>query len=79
MMTSVYVISEGYFEYEAAHGTVQNITTVISREKKLPRLPLQRSLHGQVLSEGELDGNAALADFAGKTGKSILTLSKAEK
>ena len=47
---------------------------VILREKKHPQTLLQRSLHGQELSakRGELDGNEALADFAGKLEKATL-------
>ena len=40
MMTSVLVSPDGIYEYEAAHGTVQNTITGTSRAKK----PLQTQL-----------------------------------
>ena len=49
MMTSVLVSPHGYFEYEAAHGTVQrHYYKHISRVKRHLQTQLQLSMHGQV-------------------------------
>ena len=56
MMTSVLVSPSGVYEYEAAHGTVQRhyyIATIFAWT-------------GALRKRGELDGNDALAAFAGK-------------
>lgn len=48
MMTSVLVSPDGYYEYEAAHGTVRVITIITSKERKLQQILLQQFLRGQV-------------------------------
>ena len=49
MMTSVLVSPDGNYEYEAAHGTVQDITTSILKGKRLQPIPWLHCLHGQEL------------------------------
>ena len=68
MMTSVLVSPHGYYEYEAAHGTVQR-----HYYKHLEGLPTSTNSvatifawSGALRKRGELDGNAELMAFADK-------------
>ena len=48
MMTSVLVSPEGYYEYEAAHGTVQrHYYKHLKGEETSDKTQWQRFLHGQ--------------------------------
>ena len=48
MMTSVLVSPDGYYEYEAAHGTVQrHYYKHLQKVRKHPRTLLQPFLHGR--------------------------------
>ena len=52
MMTSVLVSPDGYYEYEAAHGTVQrHYYKHLKGEGRHLQTQLQQSSHGQELSE----------------------------
>ena len=75
MMTSVLVSPHGYFEYEAAHGTVQrHYYKHLKGEETTPRTLWRRSSPGPERSgkRGELDGNQALMDFADKLERAAL-------
>ena len=47
MMTSVLVSPQGYYEYEAAHGTVQRHYYKHLKVRRHPQTLSQRFLHGQ--------------------------------
>ena len=70
MMTSVLVSPQGYYEYEAAHGTVQRHYYRHLEGKETYKF---RSNHlawtGALRKRGELDGSQEL-DFADKSGES---------
>ena len=73
MMTSVLVSPDGCFEYEAAHGTVTDHFYRYRRGEKVSTNPLATiaAWSGALKKRGELDGNAALMQFAellGRTG-----------
>ena len=74
MMTSVLVSPKGYFEYEAAHGTVQRhyYRHLEGKETSTNSVATIFAWTGALRKRGELDGNAALADFAGKLEKATL-------
>lgn len=68
MMTSVLVSPEGVFEYEAAHGTVQRHYYRHLKGERTSTNPVATifAWTGALRKRGELDGLAALADFAGR-------------
>ena len=74
MMTSVLVSPHGYYEYEAAHGTVQRhyYKHLKGEETSTNSVATIFAWTGALRKRGELDGNEALADFAGKLEKATL-------
>lgn len=68
MMTSVLVSPEGYYEYEAAHGTVQRhyYKHLAGEETSTNSVATIFAWTGALRKRGELDGNKALMDFADK-------------
>ena len=77
MMTSVLVSPQGFFEYEAAHGTVQRhyYKHLKGEETSTNSVATIFAWTGALKKRGELDGNDALVDFAAKLEKAcILTI-----
>ena len=74
MMTSVLVSPYGYFEYEAAHGTVTRHYYRYLKGEETSTNPVATifAWTGALKKRGELDGNAALAEFASKLEKATL-------
>ena len=74
MMTSVLVSPKGYYEYEAAHGTVQRhyYKHLAGEETSTNPVATIFAWTGALRKRGELDGNDALIDFAGKLEKATL-------
>lgn len=68
MMTSVLVSPEGYFEYEAAHGTVQRHYYKYLKGEKTSTNPVATifAWTGALKKRGELDRIAGLVEFSGK-------------
>ncbi len=68
MMTSVLVSPEGYYEYEAAHGTVQRhyYKHLKGEETSTNSVATIFAWTGALRKRGELDGNQPLSDFADK-------------
>ncbi|MCL1815912.1 MAG: NADP-dependent isocitrate dehydrogenase [Treponema sp.] len=68
MMTSVLVSPSGVFEYEAAHGTVQQHYYRWKKGEKTSTNPVALifAWTGALAKRAELDGTPALADFAKK-------------
>ena len=68
MMTSVLVSPEGYYEYEAAHGTVQRhyYKYLAGEETSTNSVATIFAWTGALRKRGELDGNQALMDFSDK-------------
>ena len=66
MMTSVLVSPDGYFEYEAAHGTVQRhyYKHLKGEETSTNSVATIFAWSGALRKRGELDGNKGLQDFA---------------
>lgn len=66
MMTSVLVSPDGYFEYEAAHGTVQRhyYKHLKGEETSTNSVATIFAWTGALRKRGELDGNAELVRFA---------------
>ena len=66
MMTSVLVSPEGYYEYEAAHGTVQRhyYKHLKGEETSTNSVATIFAWTGALRKRGELDGNAELMKFA---------------
>ena len=66
MMTSVLVSPDGYYEYEAAHGTVQRYyyNLLNGEESSSNSVSTFFALCGFFRKRGELDGNKELQDFA---------------
>lgn len=71
MMTSILVSPDGCFEYEAAHGTVTDHFYRYRRGEKVSTNPLATiaAWSGALKKRGELDGNAALMQFAELLGR----------
>ena len=71
MMTSVLVSPDGCFEYEAAHGTVTDHFYRYRRGEKVSTNPLATiaAWSGALKKRSELDGNAALMQFAELLGR----------
>ena len=75
MMTSVLVSPDGYYEYEAAHGTVQrhyynHLKGDVTSTNSVATI---FAWTGALRKRGELDGNEALMDFADKLEKACIT------
>ncbi len=68
MMTSVLVSPEGYYEYEAAHGTVQRhyYKHLKGEETSTNSVATIFAWTGALRKRGELDQNQALCEFADK-------------
>lgn len=68
MMTSVLVSPDGYYEYEAAHGTVQRhyYKHLKGEETSTNSVATIFAWTGALRKRGELDGIQALAEFADK-------------
>jgi isocitrate dehydrogenase len=66
MMTSVLVSPEGHYEYEAAHGTVTRhyYKHLNGEETSTNSMATLFAWSGALKKRGEMDGNAALVDFA---------------
>jgi isocitrate dehydrogenase len=77
MMTSVLVSPEGYYEYEAAHGTVQRhyYNHLKGQETSTNSMATLFAWTGALRKRGELDSNEELVAFANKLEKaSIATI-----
>jgi isocitrate dehydrogenase len=74
MMTSVLVSPSGVFEYEAAHGTVQQHYYRWKKGEKTSTNPtaLIFAWTGALAKRAELDGTPELADFAKRLEKAVL-------
>ncbi len=68
MMTSVLVSPDGYYEYEAAHGTVQRhyYKHLEGEETSTNSVATIFAWSGALRKRGELDGNSELMNFADK-------------
>jgi isocitrate dehydrogenase len=66
MMTSVLVSPEGYYEYEAAHGTVQRhyYNHLEGKETSTNSIATIFAWSGALRKRGELDNNKELIEFA---------------
>ena len=71
MMTSVLVSPEGYYEYEAAHGTVQRhyYKHLKGEETSTNSVATIFAWTGALRKRGELDGNQELDGFCRQAGK----------
>lgn len=74
MMTSVLVSPEGYYEYEAAHGTVQRhyYKHLKGEETSTNSVATIFAWTGALKKRGELDGNKELTAFAEKLEQATL-------
>ncbi len=74
MMTSVLVSPEGYYEYEAAHGTVQRhyYKHLAGEETSTNSVATIFAWSGALRKRGELDGNKELAAFADRLEQATL-------
>ena len=74
MMTSVLVSPEGYYEYEAAHGTVQRhyYKHLAGEETSTNSVATIFAWSGALRKRGELDGNPELMAFADKLEQATL-------
>lgn len=74
MMTSVLVSPEGYYEYEAAHGTVQRhyYNHLEGKETSTNSIATIFAWSGALRKRGELDGNEALVKFANNLEKASI-------
>lgn len=74
MMTSVLVSPEGFFEYEAAHGTVQRhyYKHLKGEETSTNSVATIFAWTGALCKRGELDGNNELMEFADKLEKATV-------
>lgn len=68
MMTSVLVSPNGYFEYEASHGTVQKHYYKYLKGEKTSTNPMATifAWTGALRKRGEIDGNLDLVSFSNK-------------
>lgn len=75
MMTSVLVSPKGYYEYEAAHGTVQRhyYRYLEGKETSTNSVATIFAWTGALRKRGEIDGNQDLMDFADKLEKATLS------
>lgn len=79
MMTSVLVSPQGYYEYEAAHGTVTRhyYKHLAGEETSTNSMATIFAWSGALRKRGELDGNRQLMEFADALEKaSIATIEK---
>lgn len=76
MMTSVLVSPDGYYEYEAAHGTVQRhyYRHLKGEETSTNSVATIFAWTGALRKRGELDDNKELMEFADKLEKSTLSV-----
>jgi isocitrate dehydrogenase len=76
MMTSVLVSPEGYFEYEAAHGTVQKHYYKYLNGEKTSSNPMALifAWTGALKKRGELDKNPEVVEFAHKLEQASLEI-----
>ena len=74
MMTSVLVSPEGYYEYEAAHGTVQRhyYKHLKGEETSTNSVATIFAWTGALRKRGELDNTPELCDFADKLEKACI-------
>ena len=74
MMTSVLVSPDGYYEYEAAHGTVQRhyYKHLKGEETSTNSVATIFAWSGALRKRGELDGNKELMDFADRLEKATI-------
>jgi isocitrate dehydrogenase len=74
MMTSVLVSPQGYYEYEAAHGTVQRhyYKHLKGEETSTNSVATIFAWTGALRKRGELDGITELSAFADKLEKACL-------
>ena len=74
MMTSVLVSPYGYFEFEAAHGTVTRHYYRYLKGEETSTNPVATifAWTGALKKRGELDGNTALSEFACRLEKAVL-------
>ena len=74
MMTSVLVSPDGYYEYEAAHGTVQRhyYKYLNGEETSTNSVATIFAWSGALRKRGELDGNQELTAFADKLEKATI-------
>jgi isocitrate dehydrogenase len=74
MMSSVLVSPNGYYEYEAAHGTVQRhyYKHLKGEKTSTNAVALIFAWTGALRKRGELDGLAQLCDFSDKLEKTII-------
>ena len=74
MMTSVLVSPDGFFEYEAAHGTVQKHYYKYLKGEKTSSNPMAIlfAWTGCLKKRGELDKTPEVVDFANKLEKSAI-------
>ncbi|MGI5875938.1 MAG: NADP-dependent isocitrate dehydrogenase [Dethiobacteria bacterium] len=74
MMTSVLVSPHGYFEYEAAHGTVQRhyYKYLAGEETSTNPTAIIFAWSGSLKKRGELDGTPEVIEFAEKLEKSTI-------
>lgn len=74
MMTSILVSPEGFYEYEAAHGTVQRhyYQHLKGQETSTNSMATLFAWTGALRKRGELDGIQELIDFADKMDKASL-------
>lgn len=81
MMTSVLVSPKGYFEYEAAHGTVQRHYYQYLEGKQTSTNPVATifAWSGALRKRGELDSNSELEQFAGKLEQAVLKVIESGK
>lgn len=79
MMTSVLVSPHGYFEYEAAHGTVQRhyYKYLKGEETSTNSVATIFAWSGALRKRGELDENMALQEFADKLEKATIAVIEA--
>ena len=75
MMTSVLVSPHGYYEYEAAHGTVQRhyYKHLKGEETSTNSVATIFAWTGALRKRGELDGNKELMEFADNLEKACLS------
>ena len=74
MMTSVLVSPDGFYEYEAAHGTVQRhyYKHLKGEETSTNSVATIFAWTGALRKRGELDGNVELSEFADKLEKACI-------
>lgn len=74
MMSSVLVSPDGNYEYEAAHGTVQDqyYSHIKGEETSTNSVATIFAWTGALRKRGELDNNVALVDFANKLDKASI-------